>query len=252
MKIKFIGTGSGKTSLKRFHSSFIISNSTHKLLVDAGDSISRALLSANENYASITSILISHFHPDHVAGLPLLLVQMKMVHRTEPLIIFVHKEEKKFMERFILNSYLFEERLGFNLHFVGYDFEEEIQIENGFSFLARENSHFADYCKLAQKHSLPNVSSSFLFRKENFSLHYTADVGGAQDLLLFDDTNNDYLITEATHITLVEILEYQKQKKLKSIFLTHLPEELEAEMDENELESFSIFGASDGSEFELY
>ncbi|MEO8398834.1 MAG: MBL fold metallo-hydrolase, partial [Ignavibacteriaceae bacterium] len=75
-KIKFIGTGSGKTSLKRFHSSFLILNESYNLLVDTGDGISKALLLQNINYNSIDGILISHLHPDHYTGLPLLLVQM--------------------------------------------------------------------------------------------------------------------------------------------------------------------------------
>lgn len=221
-------------------------------MFDAGDSISRALLTANEDCAAIDSILISHFHPDHAAGLPLLLFQMKMSRRSELLTIYSHEKEKSFLERFILNSYIFEERLGFKLNFVGFDFEKEIQIENDFTFLARENFHFFDYRELATKYSLPNVSSSFLFRNKNRLLHCTADIGDAGDLFLFEDKNPDYLISEATHISLEDIVEYQKQKDLKAIFLTHIPEELEAEIDECELESFNIYAASDGSEFELY
>lgn len=220
-------------------------------MFDAGDSISRALISANENCAMIDSILLSHFHPDHVAGVPLLLFQMKLFHRSKPLTIYAHDKEKMFLERFILNSYIFEERLGFNLNFVGFNFEKEIQIEPDFTFLARENFHFFDYRELATKYSLPNVSSSFLFRNKNRSLHCTADIGDAGDLLLFEDKNPDYLISEVTHISLEGIIEHQRQKNLKLVFLTHIPDELEEEIDEAELESLNIFAASDGWEFEL-
>lgn len=220
-------------------------------MFDAGDSISRALLSANENCAAIDSILISHFHPDHASGLPLLLFQMKLFRRSKPLTIYAHEKEKSFLERFILNSYIFEERLGFNLNLIGFNFEKEMQIETDFTFLARENFHFSDYRELATKYSLPNVSASFVFRHKNRLLHCTADIGDAGDLLLFEDKNPDYLISEVTHISIGDIVEYQKQKELKSIFLTHIPDEFEEEIDETKLESLNIIAASDGSEFEL-
>jgi len=43
MQLTFIGTGSGRTSLDRFHSSLLFTTSDKNVLIDAGDSISRAL-----------------------------------------------------------------------------------------------------------------------------------------------------------------------------------------------------------------
>ncbi len=108
MKIKFLGTGSGKTSLNRYHSSFLISSSTNSLLVDCGDGISKAILKQNIDFNSFNSILISHFHADHFAGLPSLLTQMKLGGRKNELTIFVHSSEKPFLEDFICHSYLFK------------------------------------------------------------------------------------------------------------------------------------------------
>jgi len=78
LEIKFVGTGSGKTLLKRYHSSFLIKTEAYNLLVDAGDGISRALLNQKVTFDSINGILISHLHPDHYSGLPSLIIQMKL------------------------------------------------------------------------------------------------------------------------------------------------------------------------------
>jgi ribonuclease Z len=132
MKIKFLGTGSGQTSLNRFHSSFLISSSNHNLLVDCGDGISKAILKQNINFNSIDSILISHFHADHFAGLPSLLTQMKLSSRKNDLTIFVHSSEKDFLEDFIFHSYLFKERMTFNLKIISFDEETEIKVSENF------------------------------------------------------------------------------------------------------------------------
>ena len=67
-ELKFIGTGSGKTSLNRFHSSFFIKTSNYNLLIDAGDGESKALLSQGIDFNTIDGILFTHLHPDHYTG----------------------------------------------------------------------------------------------------------------------------------------------------------------------------------------
>ena len=88
MKIKFIGTGSGKTSLNQFHSSLLLISKNYNLLVDAGDGISRALLFNEIEFNIIDGILLTHLHPDHFSGLATLIVQMKMMKRKNSLDIF--------------------------------------------------------------------------------------------------------------------------------------------------------------------
>jgi len=111
VKITFIGTSSGKVSLTRFHSSLVISSEKFNLLVDAGDGISRALMSSGLRFNSTNGILFTHLHPDHFSGLPALIVQMKMMNRNEPLDIFIHESLKAVVEEFLISSYLLPERM---------------------------------------------------------------------------------------------------------------------------------------------
>ncbi len=97
-EIKFIGTGSGKISLNRFHSSFLISTEKFNLLVDAGDGISKALLIQKIDFNSIDGILISHLHADHFSGLPSLIAQMKMNNREKDLSIFANENLINFIK----------------------------------------------------------------------------------------------------------------------------------------------------------
>ena len=78
MKIIFLGTSSGKVSVTRNYSSILFSSGEYNLLVDAREGISRSLVKNNISFDSVDGILLTHLHPDHSAGLPGLIIQMKM------------------------------------------------------------------------------------------------------------------------------------------------------------------------------
>ncbi len=113
MDITFLGTGSGKASLKRNHSSFIISSSNYNLLIDSGDGISRAFLQNKIPFDFIDGILLTHLHPDHFSGFAALIVQMKMIDRTKNLDVFVSESLLNVVKDYLTKSYIFEEKLDF-------------------------------------------------------------------------------------------------------------------------------------------
>ena len=147
-EIKFIGTGSGKTSLSRFHSSFIISTSTYNLLVDAGDGVSKVLLSQGIDYTNIDGVLFTHFHPDHYTGFAALIVQMKMYNRKNKLDVFVNSELAGVIKQFLINSYLFPERMEFSISYHEFNSDEQFNIDDEINVLPRQNSHLQPISKL--------------------------------------------------------------------------------------------------------
>lgn len=235
MNIKFLGTGSGVTLLNRFHSSFLITSSNYNLLVDCGDGISKAILSQNIEYNSIDSILISHFHADHYTGLPSLLTQMKIDKRKKKLTIYVHSSDKDFLEEFILHSYLFKERMTFDLKIIPFSEENEIIINNEFKFVSKINSHLDKYKKHDKENKLSFTSLSFLFKDDENSCIYTGDIGSEKDLFLFNQ-KVDWFISEVTHIKIESLLEVSKKLHPQKIVLTHIADDFENSI-KNYLES---------------
>ena len=230
MELKFIGTGSGKASLKRYHSSFLINSGNYNLLVDAGDGISRALMNQKILFNIIDGVLISHLHPDHYTGLPGLIVQMKMTGRENPLYIFCHESCSRFIKEFIHQSYLFEDKLGFKINVESFDNGKESKVFEGLSFTAKQNTHLQKNIKSDKSGRLTFSCSSFLFKIGEKNIFFTGDIGNQKDLYLFQDIKIDWMISEITHISVDELVDAFRRINPQKLFITHLSEEDETKV----------------------
>jgi ribonuclease Z len=225
-EIKFIGTGSGKTSLSRFHSSFLISTSRYNLLVDAGDGVSKALLTQGIDFTKIDGILFTHFHPDHYTGFAALIVQMKMYNRKNQLDVFVNSELVEVLKQLLINSYLFPERMEFEISYHQFNNNTQFKINDDINFLPRQNSHLKYISKIPEYKNQSFACSSFLFSVGDKEIHYTGDIGDKNDLLLFNEFKPDNLISEITHIKLSDILESLDNNHLpEKILFTHISDD---------------------------
>ncbi len=222
----FIGTSSGKTSVNRFHSSFLISTSNYNLLIDAGDGISKALLTQQVSYDVIDGILFSHLHPDHYTGLATLIVQMKMIERKKTLDVFINSELADVIRNFLIQSYLFPEKIGFAIEYHPLTDNVKFKINDDISFIPRQNSHLSSVSKLEDYKSRSFSSNSFLLRVDDKNIHYTSDVGEKDDLQLFKDKTIDCLISEVTHINPEDIITtFDKSVLPGQIIFTHISDD---------------------------
>ncbi|MBT4114734.1 ribonuclease Z [Candidatus Woesearchaeota archaeon] len=88
MKVQFLGTASSFPTRERSHTSILLRYGPEAILFDCGEGTQRQLRIAGESPMKITKIFITHWHGDHVLGLPGLLESMAMNNRTDPLEIF--------------------------------------------------------------------------------------------------------------------------------------------------------------------
>ena len=232
MNIKFIGTGSGKASLTRFHSSILFSSGNYNLLVDTGDGVSKALLYNNISFNSINGILITHLHPDHFSGLPSLIVQMKLTGRINDLDVFLHKSSIDFVKNFIYSSYLFGGKMDFKIHYKTFEPDERINISDNLSCIARQNSHLDSYKKYDRLNALGFSCISLLFDLNNNNLLYTGDIGSKGDLYLFNDFKIDKIISEISHISMSDLLAAFRSQEIEELFLTHISDDDENKINE--------------------
>ncbi|MHA1585500.1 MAG: ribonuclease Z [Promethearchaeota archaeon] len=89
MELKFLGTSAATPTSKRNHSSFALRLDSGEILVfDSGEDIQRRFEAAKLRMNVPTTIFISHLHGDHVIGLPGLLFNFHLNHRTTPIEIY--------------------------------------------------------------------------------------------------------------------------------------------------------------------
>ncbi len=87
MQLQFVGCGDALGSGGRYNTCFHVSGARVNFLIDCGASSLPALKRFAIARDDIDLILITHFHGDHFAGLPFLLLDAQFTRRTRPLVI---------------------------------------------------------------------------------------------------------------------------------------------------------------------
>jgi len=222
LEILFIGTSSGRAELNRYHSSLVLKTENHKMLIDAGDGVSRALLASGIDYNFIDSIFLTHYHADHFGGIASLITQMKLNSRTNPLIIFTHRLLVHGLNSYLNSCYLFAEALDFELSIIPFEFDKKIAATENLSLTARQNQHVHDKYRLAESTGVFFISSSLLIESPDRKIFYTSDTGAKDDLYLFSEDKIDLFITETAHIPIEDIYAAFKKIKPGKLLLTHI------------------------------
>ena len=115
--LRFLGTGAGYPNPNRCTSSILIEGAQGALLLDAGEGCARRLQEEGQWRQEIRSILLTHNHADHVAGLFMLLLGMKADRRgnPKPLEIWAPKGLREGLESFLPTVRMGEDLLTFPL-----------------------------------------------------------------------------------------------------------------------------------------
>lgn len=98
MKITFLGTSSMVPTKERNTSAILLSYKGEDILIDCGEGTQRQLKLANVSPTKIKRVLITHWHGDHVLGIPGLLQTIASSQKESQLEIFGPIGTKKFLE----------------------------------------------------------------------------------------------------------------------------------------------------------
>ena len=88
MEIIFLGTSSAVHSYTRNHPAIILKAFGETMLFDCGEGTQRQLIFAKVSPMKISKIFLSHYHGDHILGLPGLLQSMNFRGREKKLTIY--------------------------------------------------------------------------------------------------------------------------------------------------------------------
>ena len=147
--ITFLGTGQAIPTARRNHTAILLNYKSETILVDCGEGTQRQFRKAGINPCKLTKILITHWHGDHVLGLPGLLQTLALNGYNKTLQIYVPKNTRHYLE-LIFRLFVFVGKIKYKIEEVeGKFFEnddfilEAAKMEHGtpclaFSFIEKE------------------------------------------------------------------------------------------------------------------
>ncbi len=101
IKLTFLGTAASIPTAKRNHPAILLDYKGEHILFDCGEGTQRQFRKARINPGKITRLLISHWHGDHVLGIPGLLQTLGLSGYNKTLFIYGPRGTKKFMKEIL-------------------------------------------------------------------------------------------------------------------------------------------------------
>lgn len=86
--LHLLGTGSANSTPDRTTTMLAVHHDGSTIVVDCGGDVIQRLLSAGLSVESIDGIIVTHEHPDHVAGFPLFVEKLWLAKRQRPISVY--------------------------------------------------------------------------------------------------------------------------------------------------------------------
>ncbi|MFH1592116.1 MAG: ribonuclease Z [Candidatus Woesearchaeota archaeon] len=125
MEVTFLGTSAMVPTRNRNHPGVLLTYGGENILIDCGENIQRQLRIGGVSPAKITKLLVSHWHGDHVLGIPGLIQSLSASDYQRTLEIYGPERSKNFMKK-IVSAFLLKGKIDFVVNEVkGKFFENE-------------------------------------------------------------------------------------------------------------------------------
>lgn len=113
--ITFLGTSQAIPTEKRNHTAVLLKYKEEDILIDCGEGTQRQFRKAHLNPCKLTRILITHWHGDHVLGLPGLLQTLALNNYNKTLHIYIPKGTRRYID-LILRMFVFVGKIKYEIH----------------------------------------------------------------------------------------------------------------------------------------
>ena len=137
LDVCLLGTGGMMPLPRRWLTALMTRYNGHSLLIDCGEGTQVAIKEKGWSFKPVDVICFTHYHGDHISGLPGLLLTMGNAERTEPLTLIGPKG----LERVVNALRVIAPELPFEIKFIEITKPEEVLELNGYRITAFRVNH---------------------------------------------------------------------------------------------------------------
>jgi len=110
IQITFLGTSQAIPTAKKNHIAVLLKYKSENILIDCGEGTQRQFRKAKLNPCKLTKIFITHWHGDHVLGLPGLFQTLALNNYSKTLKIYIPRKTKHHLE-LMLKMFVFQGKI---------------------------------------------------------------------------------------------------------------------------------------------
>lgn len=217
-RVVILGSSNATSTPGHENTHMVIAGEQRVALVDCVGNPLLRLEQVGLDFRRLTDVIITHFHPDHVSGLPLLLMDMWLQGRTSALNVYgLHYTLDRVEQMMGLFSWS-EWPDFYPVAFHRIPLAEKAVIFDSPEFKATGSP---------VRHFIPNIGVRFDFHQSRKSLAYSCDTEPCPEVVRLAD-GADVLIHEATgeqagHSSAAQAAEIASQAQAGSLYLIHYP-----------------------------
>ncbi len=217
-KIVFLGTSNAIPDETHENTHLLVVGDTRLVLVDCVNSPILRLQKVGVDFHNLTDLVLTHFHPDHVAGVPQLLMNMWLMGRRRPLNVYGLHYTLDRMER-LMEFYGWADWPDFfPVAFYRIPAQEMMTVLD-----SEEMSIYAS----PVRHMIPCIGLRVEFKRQNKVVAYSCDTEPCAQVIRLAE-GADILIHEAAgaflgHSSAAQAGDVARQAEAGSLYLVHYP-----------------------------
>jgi len=216
-KMTFLGTANAVPDEHHENTHLVIEGENRVILIDCVGSPVVRLQKAGIDLSRLTDIILTHFHPDHVSGVPLLLMDLWLLGRREPLNLYGLNQTLDKLEG-VMDLYGWQDWPNFfPVHF------HRLQARK--MTMVMENPDFHIFASPV-KHLIPTIGLR-VESAQGGKMAYSCDTEPCPEVVELA-ANTDFLIHEASgkangHSSAAQAGQVASQANTRALYLIHYP-----------------------------
>lgn len=214
--VLILGSSHSVPDQEHSNTHMLIQTNQRGILIDCAGDIIQRLQKAEVAFESLTDLILTHFHPDHASGAPLLLMSMWIKGRTQPLTVYGSQYT---LERMQALMELYEWKTWPGFYQVTYQQIEEEELA------AVIDAPEVRILASPVSHLIPTIGLRVDFLDSGKSLAYSCDTSPCDQVVRLA-TDVDILLHESTgalpgHTSAAQAAEIANQARAKKLYLIH-------------------------------